>query len=138
MALNQAYNDTLKSASDVVSETVKEQAGLMKEVGPARFRCVNSTVPRCEQDVLGFFLIFLQLCRVRELLQKAVLALLQLNEKAAAAVKERDECVLARDQAVEDREQVLRHPGTVTGRWLDNYCNQMKFCPTDGRPIQPD
>lgn len=40
--------------------------------------------------------------------------LLQLNEKAAAALEERDECALARDQAVEDREQVPQHPATVT------------------------
>ncbi|TWW58738.1 hypothetical protein D4764_06G0002680 [Takifugu flavidus] len=79
------YNDTLNSASDVLSETMKEQAGLTEE-----------------------------LCRVRGLLQKAVPMLQQLNEKAAAALKERDECTLARDQAVEDREQVPLHPGTVT------------------------
>eukprot|EP00066_Takifugu_rubripes_P021950 XP_011611216.1 PREDICTED: uncharacterized protein LOC105417693 [Takifugu rubripes] len=77
VALNQDYNDTLNSASDVLSETMKEQAGLTEE-----------------------------LCRVRGLLQKAVPMLQQLNEKAAAALKERDECTLARDQAVEDREQM--------------------------------
>ncbi len=34
--------------------------------------------------------------------------LLKLNEKAAAALKERDEHLSAREQAVEEREQVTR------------------------------
>lgn len=53
-----------------------------------------------------FFVVFLQLCTARGLLRNSVPMLLRLNEKAAAALKERDQCVLARDQAVEDREQV--------------------------------
>lgn len=52
------------------------------------------------------FLSFSQLCTVRGLLRRTVPMLLQLNEKAAVALKERDECMSARDRAVEDREQV--------------------------------
>lgn len=50
--------------------------------------------------------VFSQLCTVRGLLQKTAPILLKLNEKAAAALKERDEHICARDQAVEEREQV--------------------------------
>lgn len=45
---------------------------------------------------------------VRSLLHKTAPMLLKLNEKAAAALRERDEHISARDQAVEEREQV-RH-----------------------------
>lgn len=47
-----------------------------------------------------------QLCAVRSRLQKTAPMLLQLNEKAAAALKERDEHMCARHQAVREREQV--------------------------------
>lgn len=67
-----------------------------------------------EQDVSSIIFIFPQLCTVRGLLQKTAPMLLQLNEKAAVALKERDECLSARDQAIEDREQVGSHPGTVS------------------------
>lgn len=50
--------------------------------------------------------IFSQLCTVRGLLQKTVPILLKLNQKAAAALKERDEHITARDQAIEERKQV--------------------------------
>ncbi|XP_063324658.1 sperm-associated antigen 5-like isoform X1 [Pelmatolapia mariae] len=43
---------------------------------------------------------------VRSLLQKTAPMLLKLNEKAAAALRERDEHISARDQAVEEREQI--------------------------------
>lgn len=76
----------------------------MEEVGSAWFICVNSTAD-CEQDGV-FFFVFPQLCTARSLLRSSIPVLLRLNEKAAAALKERDQCVLARDQAVEDREQV--------------------------------
>uniref|UniRef100_A0A671WN76 Uncharacterized LOC115592271 n=1 Tax=Sparus aurata TaxID=8175 RepID=A0A671WN76_SPAAU len=49
--------------------------------------------------------IFSQLCTVRGLLQKTVPILLKLNQKAAAALTERDEHITARDQAIEEREQ---------------------------------
>lgn len=81
----------------------------MEDVRSARFICVGST----EQDVSSIVFIFSQLCTVRGLLQRTVPMLLQLNEKTAVALKERDECMSARDQAVEDREQVRGHPGTV-------------------------
>lgn len=80
----------------------------MEDVRSAPFICVVST----EQDVSSIIFIFSQLCTVRGLLQKTVPMLLQLNEKAAVALKERDECMSARDQAAEDREQVRGHPGT--------------------------
>lgn len=59
-----------------------------------------------EQDVSGVLFILSQLCTVRGHLKKTVPILLKLNEKAAVALKERDQCVSVRDQAVEDREQV--------------------------------
>lgn len=34
VALNQAYNEALNSASDVLSTTIEEQSSLMKEVCP--------------------------------------------------------------------------------------------------------
>ncbi|XP_042340237.1 sperm-associated antigen 5 [Plectropomus leopardus] len=77
VALNQAYTDVLSSATDVLSTTMKEQSSLMKE-----------------------------LRTVRGLLQKTAPILLKLNEKAAAALRERDEHLSARDQAVEEREQI--------------------------------
>ncbi|XP_031719187.1 sperm-associated antigen 5 [Anarrhichthys ocellatus] len=77
VALNRAHTEMLNSASDVLSTTMDEQSALMKE-----------------------------LCRVRALLQKTSPMLLKLNEKAAAALRERDEHLAARDQAVEEREQI--------------------------------
>ncbi|KAM6941858.1 sperm-associated antigen 5 [Lycodopsis pacificus] len=77
VALNRAHTEMLNSASDLLSTTMDEQSALMKE-----------------------------LCRVRALLQKASPMLLTLNEKAAAALRERDEHLAARDQAVEEREQI--------------------------------
>ncbi|KAL7405242.1 hypothetical protein ABVT39_025726 [Epinephelus coioides] len=77
VALNQAHAEMLKSVTDVLSMTLEEQSTLMKE-----------------------------LCAVRGLLQKTAPILLQLNEKAAAALTERDEYLSARDQAVEEREQI--------------------------------
>ncbi|XP_071360634.1 sperm-associated antigen 5 isoform X2 [Trachinotus anak] len=77
VALNQAYTETLSSASDLLSQTMEEQSSLMRE-----------------------------LCTVRGLLQKTAPMLLKLNEKAAAALRERDEHVSSRDQAVEEREQI--------------------------------
>lgn len=47
-----------------------------------------------------------QLCTVRGLLQKTAPMLLKLNEKAATALRERDEHLSAREQAIEEREQV--------------------------------
>ncbi|GAA6233801.1 sperm-associated antigen 5 [Lates japonicus] len=77
VALNQAYTETLNSASDLLSETMEEQSSLMEE-----------------------------LCTVRGFLQKTLPLLLKLNEKAASALRERDEHISARDQAVEEREQI--------------------------------
>uniref|UniRef100_A0A8C3FZJ9 Si:dkey-25o16.4 n=1 Tax=Cyclopterus lumpus TaxID=8103 RepID=A0A8C3FZJ9_CYCLU len=47
-----------------------------------------------------------QLCTTRALLQKTTPMLLKLNEKAASALRERDGHLSARDQAVEEREQI--------------------------------
>ncbi|XP_033986368.1 sperm-associated antigen 5 [Trematomus bernacchii] len=77
VALNKAYNEMLNSASDVLSTTMEEHSSLMQE-----------------------------LSTVRGLLQKSVPMLLMLNEKAAAALIERDEHFSAREQAVEEREQI--------------------------------
>ncbi|XP_034543735.1 sperm-associated antigen 5 [Notolabrus celidotus] len=77
VALNRAYTEILDSASDVLSTTKEEQCSLMNE-----------------------------LCTVRGLLQKAAPLLLKLNEKATAALRERDEYISERDQAVEEREQI--------------------------------
>ncbi|XP_070684359.1 sperm-associated antigen 5 [Pempheris klunzingeri] len=77
VALNQAYTEILNSASDVLSTTIEEQSSLTKE-----------------------------LCTVRGFLQKTAPMLLKLNEKAAAALRERDEHISERDQAVEEREQI--------------------------------
>lgn len=74
----------------------------MENVGSAGLICVDST----EQDMSSIIFIFSQLCTARGLLQKTVPMILQLNERADVALKERDECISARDQAVEDREQV--------------------------------
>ncbi|KAM3622981.1 uncharacterized protein V6R79_005591 [Siganus canaliculatus] len=77
VALNHACNETLNSASHVLSATIEEQSNLMKE-----------------------------LCTVRGFLKKTAPMLLKLNEKAAAALKERDEHISARDQAFEERDQM--------------------------------
>ncbi|KAK1886504.1 Sperm-associated antigen 5 [Dissostichus eleginoides] len=77
VALNKAYNEMLNSASDVLSTTMEEHSSLKQE-----------------------------LSRVRGLLQKSTPMLLMLNEKAAAALIERDEHFSAREQAVEEREQI--------------------------------
>eukprot|EP00064_Thunnus_orientalis_P008337 superscaffoldBa00000986_g8360 len=47
-----------------------------------------------------------QLCTVRGLLRKTTPILMKLNEKAVAALRERDEYIAERDQAVEEREQI--------------------------------
>lgn len=52
--------------------------------------------------------MFSQLCTVRGLLQKTTPMLLKLNEKAAAALRERDDYIYERDQAFEERQQVRR------------------------------
>ncbi|XP_008303672.1 sperm-associated antigen 5 [Stegastes partitus] len=77
VALNKTYSETLASASDLLSQTMDEQSSLMKE-----------------------------LFTVRSLIQKTAPMLLKLNEKAAAALRERDEHISARDQAIEEREQI--------------------------------
>ncbi|KAI3353100.1 hypothetical protein L3Q82_019669, partial [Scortum barcoo] len=77
VALNQAYTEMLNSATEVLSTTMEEQSSLMEE-----------------------------LCTVRGLLQKTAPILLKLNEKAASALRERDEHISARDRAIEEREQI--------------------------------
>ncbi|XP_074554884.1 sperm-associated antigen 5 [Halichoeres trimaculatus] len=77
VALNKAYTEILESAADVLSTTKEEQSSLMEE-----------------------------LCTVRGFLQQAAPLLLKLNEKAVAALRERDEYISERDQAVEEREQI--------------------------------
>ncbi|XP_053182253.1 sperm-associated antigen 5-like [Scomber japonicus] len=67
----------LDSASGLLSQTVEEHSSLMKE-----------------------------LCTVKSLLKKTTPILLKLNEKAADALRERDEYISERDQAVEERQQI--------------------------------
>ncbi|XP_023151061.2 sperm-associated antigen 5 [Amphiprion ocellaris] len=77
VALNKTCSETLTSAADLLFQTMEEQSSLMKE-----------------------------LSTVRSLLQKTAPMLLRLNEKAAAALRERNEHISARDQAIEEREQI--------------------------------
>lgn len=89
---------------------MKEQSGLMEEVCPLHDFRVNllkfSQYMHTSFCDLFFSFSFVQLCTVRRCLQKTAPILLQLNERAAAASKERDEHKRARDQAVKEREQV--------------------------------
>ncbi|XP_013863232.1 sperm-associated antigen 5 [Austrofundulus limnaeus] len=77
VALNKTSSETLNAASDILSQTMEEHSSLMNE-----------------------------LHSVRILLQKTAPILFLLNEKTAAALRERDEHRSARDRAVEDREQI--------------------------------
>ncbi|XP_044203057.1 sperm-associated antigen 5 [Thunnus albacares] len=77
VALNKVYTEIMDSASGLLSQTVEEQSRLMQE-----------------------------LCTVRGLLRKTTPMLMKLNEKAVAALRERDEYIAERDQAVEEREQI--------------------------------
>ncbi|KAF7667588.1 hypothetical protein LDENG_00055380 [Lucifuga dentata] len=77
VAINKAYTEMLNSASDLLSKTMEEQSNLMEE-----------------------------LCTARNLLQKTFPMLLKLNEKAAAALRERDHHICMQEQALEEREQI--------------------------------
>uniref|UniRef100_A0A087XSH2 Sperm associated antigen 5 n=1 Tax=Poecilia formosa TaxID=48698 RepID=A0A087XSH2_POEFO len=77
VALNRTCQETLSSASDLLSRTAEDHSSLMQE-----------------------------LCSVRSLLQKTAPMLLQLNERAAAALRERDEHRTARERAAEEKEQI--------------------------------
>ncbi|XP_078138674.1 sperm-associated antigen 5 [Centroberyx gerrardi] len=77
VALNKAYVESLNSASDLLTKTTSDQASLAEE-----------------------------LQTVWCLLQKTAPMLLKLNEKAAAALRERDQHISAKNQAVEEREQI--------------------------------
>ncbi|XP_041839974.1 sperm-associated antigen 5 [Melanotaenia boesemani] len=75
--LNKVCAGTLRSASELLSQTMDEHSNLM-----------------------------IELCTVRSLLQKTAPTLMMLNEKAADAIRERDEHISARDQADKEREQI--------------------------------
>ncbi|XP_029013968.1 sperm-associated antigen 5 [Betta splendens] len=77
IALNQAFNETLNVASDLLNQTMKDHSSLMNE-----------------------------LCTVKGLVKKTAPMLVNLKEKAAAALRERDEHASAREQAIEEREQM--------------------------------
>ncbi|XP_076003958.1 sperm-associated antigen 5 [Genypterus blacodes] len=77
VALKKTHAEVLNSAADLLSKTMDEHSALMEELRTARI-----------------------------LLQKTSPTLLKLNEKAAAALRERDQHVCARDRAVEEREQM--------------------------------
>ncbi|CAG5928585.1 unnamed protein product [Menidia menidia] len=74
--LNKTCNETLSSASELLSQAMEEHCSLMTELNAAR-----------------------------GLLQKTAPTLLMLNEKAAAALRERDEHISERDRAIQEREQ---------------------------------
>uniref|UniRef100_A0AAV2J7P3 Sperm-associated antigen 5 n=1 Tax=Knipowitschia caucasica TaxID=637954 RepID=A0AAV2J7P3_KNICA len=75
-ALNKAYSETLYSTTELLSKTTAQQSSLSNE-----------------------------LCRVRALMQRCTPLLLRLNEKAAAAFRDRDQLIAERNQAVQDKEQ---------------------------------
>ncbi|KAM4585425.1 sperm-associated antigen 5 [Odontesthes bonariensis] len=77
VGLNEACDETLGSASELLSQTMNDHYSLMNE-----------------------------LCAVRGLLKRAAPMLLTLNEKAATALRERDEHISERDRAIEEREQI--------------------------------
>ncbi|XP_072241058.1 sperm-associated antigen 5 [Leuresthes tenuis] len=77
VGLNKACDETLSSASELLSQTMDDHYSLMNE-----------------------------LSAVRGLLQRAAPMLLMLNEKAATALSERDEHISERDRAIEEREQI--------------------------------
>ncbi|XP_038134523.1 sperm-associated antigen 5 [Cyprinodon tularosa] len=77
VALKEACNEALNSASNLLSETTEEHSSLMNE-----------------------------LCTVRSLLKKTSPILVLLKDKAAAALRERDQHCSAREQAIEEREQM--------------------------------
>ncbi|XP_077460938.1 sperm-associated antigen 5 [Stigmatopora argus] len=75
VALNQTSSETLNSTLNLVSQTVEDQSNLTKE-----------------------------LSTVRNLVQRSAPLLAKLNEKAAAALKERDEHISTRDRVLEENE----------------------------------
>ncbi|XP_061737007.1 sperm-associated antigen 5 [Nerophis ophidion] len=77
VALNTCNIETLNSASDLLRQTMQEQSSLMKELHDVR-NLVHRTAP----------------------------VLMKLNQKAADALRERDDYMLARDRALEDKEQL--------------------------------
>ncbi|XP_078800003.1 sperm-associated antigen 5-like [Oryzias latipes] len=77
VALNKTCSETLKSANELLSQTMDEHSNLMNE-----------------------------LCTVQNLLQRTTPMLLRLKEAAADALTERDELVSARDAAKKEKEQM--------------------------------
>ncbi|XP_061888924.1 sperm-associated antigen 5 isoform X2 [Entelurus aequoreus] len=77
VALNTCNIETLNSASDLLRQTMQEHSSLMKELHDVR-NLVHRTAP----------------------------ILMKLNEKAADALRERDDYMSARDRALEDKEQL--------------------------------
>ncbi|XP_061684598.1 sperm-associated antigen 5 [Syngnathoides biaculeatus] len=77
VALNKTSTETLKSASELVCQTMEDQSNLTKE-----------------------------LSRVSNLMHRVAPSMVKLNEATAAALRERDEHMAARDRALEDRGQL--------------------------------
>ncbi|XP_061778920.1 sperm-associated antigen 5 [Nerophis lumbriciformis] len=77
VALNTCNIETLNSASDLLRQTMQEHSSLMKELHD-----------------------------VRNLMHRTAPILMKLNEKAADALRERDDYMSARDRALEDKEQL--------------------------------
>lgn len=110
VSLNQAHHETLNCAAVALSTAMKEQSSLREEVcrwcwSHKKSEFFFLTKQALELTQFNFF-FFTQLCTARRCLQKTAPLLSQLNKKAAAALKERDEQTCARDQAVKEREQV--------------------------------
>ncbi|XP_037109709.1 sperm-associated antigen 5 isoform X2 [Syngnathus acus] len=77
VALNKMNGETLNSASDLLCQTMEDQTNLTRELSV-----------------------------VRSLVQRSAPMLVKLNEKAAAALTERDQHMSARERVQEEREQV--------------------------------
>ncbi|XP_061129941.1 sperm-associated antigen 5 isoform X2 [Syngnathus typhle] len=77
VALNKMNGETLNSASDLLCKTMEDQINLTREMSV-----------------------------VRSLVQRSAPMLVKLNEKAAAALTERDQHMSARERVQEEREQV--------------------------------
>ncbi|XP_077427726.1 sperm-associated antigen 5 isoform X2 [Vanacampus margaritifer] len=77
VALNKTNHETLNSASDLLCQTMEDQSKMTQELSV-----------------------------VRSLLHRTAPLLVELNEKAAAALRERDEHMSVRERAQEEREQL--------------------------------
>uniref|UniRef100_A0A3P9CUY0 Sperm associated antigen 5 n=1 Tax=Maylandia zebra TaxID=106582 RepID=A0A3P9CUY0_9CICH len=85
----------------LLEKSVGSQQELLATLKQSYPELVQITSQKINSSIIVF-----KLFMVRSLLHKTAPMLLKLNEKAAAALRERDEHMSARDQAVEEREQI--------------------------------